>query len=163
MKLRLQEKKKRFYQQKLSDLDLLYFSNDQRQNKESKNQPYLTSNVFIMATTTSNRKNIYVSEKNLMFDLTISSNLFGIIYVENRISKMVNFEHGTEMEKQTFGLVACVGQRRNSKSPYRKVLKKKFTMAITDGRKRGPINPMKHRFFLTKVLGTATRKIYGKG
>ena len=34
-----------------------------------------------------------------MFDLTISSNLFGIIYVENRISKMVNFEHGTEMEK----------------------------------------------------------------
>ena len=77
-----------------------------------------------MATTTSNRKNIYVSEKDLMFDFTISSNLFGIIYVENGISKMVNFEHGTEIEKQTFGLVTCVGQRRNSESPYRKVLEK---------------------------------------
>ena len=52
-----------------------------------------------MATTTCNRKNIYVSEKNLMFDFTISSNLSDIIYVENRISKMVNFEHGTEIEK----------------------------------------------------------------
>ena len=38
-------------------------------------------------------------KKNLMFDLTISSNLFGIIYVENGRSKMVNFEHGTEIEK----------------------------------------------------------------
>lgn len=62
------------------------------------------------------------------------------------MSKMVNFVYGTEPEKYVFRLVKCVERRRNSKFPLQESTGKNFTVAITDGRKRGSVKPMKLRF-----------------
>ena len=59
------------------------------------------------------------------------------------MSKMVNFVYGTEPEKYVFRLVKCVERRINS---LQESTGKNFTVAITDGRKRGSVKPMKLRF-----------------
>ena len=60
MKLRPQEERKVLLIEAVRFRSFVFFSNDQRLNRESKSQPYLTSNVFIMMTKTYNRKK-YIS------------------------------------------------------------------------------------------------------
>ena len=124
MKLQLQEEKKRFYQKKLSDLDPLFFFLKIKGWKENRKANH-ASPVMCLSWWQQLviKKKIYVWETNLMFDFTISSNLFDIIHL--KIDKLINFVYSTELEKYVFRLVKCVERRRNSKFPCRKVLEKK--------------------------------------
>ena len=107
----------------------MFFSDDQRLKRESKSQPCLTSNVFIMVATTCNQKK-YICFRNKLdvwFYYLIQSFLH--YTSKNRISKVINFVYSTELEKYVFRLVKCVERRRNSKFPCRKVLEKKVHLS----------------------------------
>ena len=82
----------------------------------------------------------------LFFPYRLSFSKIGIIDEENRITKMVNIEHVTELEKKMF----CFLPRKKPWVSLQKSIGNIYIyiyIYMTDGRKSVSIRPMRLRFF----------------